>query len=97
MSSVHLSIEPFGLGWAIKHNDGFLGHAKTEAEAWSLAESLAAWASRVGRPVELRRSATGKTSSDQALEIARAPASEIMTCWQRRSDEVRMDRRRSDK
>lgn len=41
MPVIRLSIEPSGAGWAIKHNSGILGYAKTEAEAWSLVENLA--------------------------------------------------------
>jgi hypothetical protein len=44
MSFARLAMEPFGAGWAIKHNDGFLGYAKTEGEARALVESLAAYA-----------------------------------------------------
>ncbi len=44
MSVIWLSIEPSGAGWAIKHNSGILGYAKTEVEAWSLVENLASTA-----------------------------------------------------
>jgi CheY-like chemotaxis protein len=41
MSLVILSVEPSGGRWAVKHNEGILGYVGTEAEAWSLIESLA--------------------------------------------------------
>jgi len=36
-----LSIEAVGARWAVKHNAGILGYAKTETEAWLLVERLA--------------------------------------------------------
>ena len=42
MPTSTISIERDGRLWAIKHNGGFLGHVRSEAEAWSLARALAA-------------------------------------------------------
>jgi hypothetical protein len=36
-----LSVARCGHLWAVKHNDGFLGYAASEAEAWSIAHHLA--------------------------------------------------------
>jgi CheY-like chemotaxis protein len=44
--SIWLSIELSGTRWAITHNRGILGYAKTEVEAWSLVESLAGYPSQ---------------------------------------------------
>ncbi len=40
MPTSPLSIERDGRRWAIKHNGGFLGHVRSEAEAWALIETL---------------------------------------------------------
>ena len=40
MQPNRLTVARFGRGWAIKHNDSFLGHVASEAEAWTLAERL---------------------------------------------------------
>jgi hypothetical protein len=44
--SIWLSIELCGTRWAITHNGGILGYAKTEVEAWSLVEGLAGYPSQ---------------------------------------------------
>jgi hypothetical protein len=43
-----LTIVPFGAGWAIKHNGGFLGAVGSEAEARRLAERLVSMAREDG-------------------------------------------------
>ena len=40
MPTSPLSIERDGRRWAIKHNGGFLGHVRSEADAWALIETL---------------------------------------------------------
>jgi hypothetical protein len=53
MPTVHLSIECCGAQSAIKHNNGYLGHANSEREARRLAEHLLASLHQDGRPAEL--------------------------------------------
>jgi hypothetical protein len=40
MQAADISVELDGRCWAIKHNGGFLGHVRSEAEAWRLVQSL---------------------------------------------------------
>ncbi len=52
MPTPPISIEHDGRLWAIKHGGGFLGHVRSEAEAWSLAQVLSAPSETVqGAPV----------------------------------------------
>jgi hypothetical protein len=52
---IRLSVARCGRLWAVKHNDGYLGYADSEAEAWSIADHLAGALHLDGRRVELRR------------------------------------------
>ncbi len=56
-----ITIEPRGLVWVVRHNDGYLGEAASEAEALAIARSLVAWARSEGRTVRLVRVGNGAT------------------------------------
>jgi hypothetical protein len=42
-----------GKAWAVKHNGGVLGYAKSEAEALAVARAILEWLDGEGRPAEL--------------------------------------------
>lgn len=50
MDDVRLGISPHGEGWSVKHNDGYLGHVRTRAEALAIARMLADWTTAHGPP-----------------------------------------------
>lgn len=46
-------IAPHGRSWAVKHNGGFLGYAKSQSQAIALAQGLVDWIMDQGRGVTL--------------------------------------------
>jgi len=48
-----IAVAPHGRSWAVKHNGGFLGYAKSESEAMKLAQGLVDWIMDQGRAVTL--------------------------------------------
>jgi hypothetical protein len=52
MEPVRFSVVRHGAGWAVKHNDGYLGHVQSRAEAMKIARNLAAWAATEGQPAQ---------------------------------------------
>ena len=60
---ISISFEGRG-AWAVKHEDGYLGFARSRDEAESIGQHLVGWLSDQGRPAELH------------VERSFAPASE---------------------
>ena len=75
MQPSSLTIVPFGSGWAIKHNGGFLGAVGSEAEARRLAERLVSMAREDGDAplITAVDSASAKTSAVQRQTPASGP------------------------
>lgn len=48
-----ISVARTGQAWAVKHRDGFLGHAKSYEEAALIGRELVSWLNSEGRPAEL--------------------------------------------
>jgi hypothetical protein len=46
-------IQPHGMGWAVKHNDSFLGFTKSREEAVLVARDLQEWLEDRGREATL--------------------------------------------
>jgi len=63
-------IAPHGRSWAVKHNGGFLGYAKSQSQAIALAQGLVDWITDQGRGVTL---AIEEAPSAQAVAGPRAP------------------------
>ena len=49
MEGVRFGVARNTAGWSIKHNDGYLGHVRTRAEAMAIARMLADWTAAQGR------------------------------------------------
>jgi hypothetical protein len=49
-----ITVTPSGDGWAVKHNDGFLGKTRSQSEAEAVAQNLVAWLRNEGRSGTLR-------------------------------------------
>lgn len=50
-------------GWAVKHRDGYLGHAGTLQEAASVGGRLVSWLEAEGRPAKLHLLEAGTFSA----------------------------------
>ncbi|CAN7562356.1 hypothetical protein LJR219_004071 [Phenylobacterium sp. LjRoot219] len=48
-----ISIARAGQAWAVKHRDGYLGHAKSYEEAAAIGQNLVSWLESEGRRAEL--------------------------------------------
>ena len=48
-----ISIEPQGRAWAVKHNGGYLGHARGRADTLCIARTLVDWLTDGGRCADL--------------------------------------------
>jgi|GEM_PF-2231529 hypothetical protein len=46
-------ITPHGVSWAVKHNGGFLGYAKSREEAVLIGQDLVEWLASKGRAAAL--------------------------------------------
>jgi hypothetical protein len=53
MGIERVSITPHPEGWAVKHGEGYLGHARSEEEAVLIGRDLVDWLTSQGRTAEL--------------------------------------------
>jgi hypothetical protein len=53
MIDVHFSVSRGPDGWAVKHNGGVLGYARSRTEAVTIAKDLLSWVNEQGRAGDL--------------------------------------------